>query len=87
MDEMIARRNGQMVGPRVPIGRRVVPLAEEETVKGAWSLLPSRVVGRSSSSTSDSSSSTATCSNSSASNTCEKPTSMGVATEMSIGIL
>lgn len=86
MDEMIARRNGQMVGPRVPIGRRVVALAEEE-VKGAWSLLPSRVVGRSSSSTSDSSSSTATCSNSSASNTCEKPTSMGVATEMSIGIL
>lgn len=87
MDEMIARRNGQMVGPRVPIGRRVVALQEEESVKRAWSLLPSRVVTRSSSTTDSSSSSTTTCSSSSASNTCEKPTSMSVATEMSIGIL
>lgn len=87
MDDMIARRNGHMVGPRVPIGRRVIALSEEEAVNGAWSLLPSRVVGRSSSSTTDSSSSKATCSNSDSSNTCEKPTGSSVATYITIGIL
>lgn len=57
---------------------------QEEPVKRAWSLIPSRIVGRASSSTG---SDDTPCSSSNASNTCEKPMGTSVATEISIGIL
>ncbi|PSR80291.1 hypothetical protein BD289DRAFT_485078 [Coniella lustricola] len=84
MDEMIARANGAAMGPRVPIGRRMAPLSEADVVKRAW--VPTRIVDRSSSTTSDASAATTTCSDSSASNTCEKPVSTSVAGYISIGI-
>lgn len=88
MDEMIARHEGiPTLGPRIPIGRRVAAISEEEIITRAWNMLPTRVLGRSSSSTTDSSSSTAACSNSKANNTCEKPTSTSIATEITVAIL
>lgn len=87
MDEMIARNNGFTMGPRVPIGRRTSVSSTAETVKRTWDMFPSRVVGRSSSSTSDSSASTAACSNSRDNNTCEKPTNSSIASEITIGIV
>lgn len=95
---MLARRHGHVAGhikgPKMHTRRRVahvatpvapvVEIVEEETVKRAWNLIPSRIVGRASSSTESADSS---CSSSSSSNTCEKPMGMNVATEISVGVM
>lgn len=54
---------------------------EHDKVTRAWSFMPSRVVGRSSSSTDSS------CNDSTSSNTCEKPANMNVASEITVGVL
>lgn len=89
MDEMLARRNGnEIIGARVPIGRRIAAVPEEESVKRAWNIFPSQVAGRSLSSRTDSSSSSkATCSSSDANNTCEKPMGSNVATEITVAVV
>lgn len=52
---------------------------EQETVGRAWNVVPSRVVGRSSSSSD--------CTESASSNTCEKPTNLNVSTQITVGVL
>lgn len=81
MDEMLARSEGQIMGPRIPIGRRVAPV-EEPDVKRDWEIFPSRVFSRAS----DSSSSDK-CSSSNSSNTCEKPTNMSLAGTITVAIM
>ncbi|KUI67239.1 Triple functional domain protein [Cytospora mali] len=78
---MAGMNNGYSMGPRVPLRRRLAMESEQDKVTRAWSFMPSRVVGRSSSGTDSS------CSDSTSSNTCEKPTNMNVTSEITIGVL
>lgn len=82
---MLARRghvSGHIVGPRLPVGRVANAIwSEPETATATWNFLPSRIVGRASSSTDSD------CTNNKSSNTCEKPMGSSVATEITIGIL
>lgn len=67
------------LGPRVPLRRSLAARSEQETVGGAWNVVPSRVVGRASGSDD--------CTSSTSSNTCEKPTNMNVSTQITVGVL
>lgn len=85
----VGRRVARIANPVGPVGpvdpiAPVVVVVEEETVKRAWNVVPSRIIGRASSSTDSSDSS---CSSSDASNTCEKPMGSSVATIISVAIL
>lgn len=67
--------NGYALGSRVAVQKRTEDFKAPNKLARALHI-PSRVFGRSSTSTSSSGSSEATCSDSRASNTCEKPASI-----------
>lgn len=79
MDEMIARQEGsQIMGPRVPIGRRIVPV-DGPAVRRDWEIFSTRLFSRATDSSE--------CSNTNHSNTCEKPTNMSLAGTITVAIM